>query len=275
MQFTPAVVPETIGQQFIRSLVLYFKALIHVFLFALVLSIIAFTPRITATLTGYDAFFDPSPFEPEKLIFLLIDIGSLILFTAMLWRIKCLIVKRHETVLEDFKTALKKTPFILVAVIIQALVFVLVNSMSLGLYLLAGENTSLPALSYWIIGSTFILQFVAITYIYFLFYFYLALILTEDKNAFTALKKSAVLVWGNWWRTCIVQILPWICYFIVLVIIRQTFKINTYIYFFEPPPANPTFYSVLLQILLFAFFLPWPAATMLVQLRDLELRKNV
>ncbi len=272
MQFTHAVAPESIGRQFIRSLSLYFKSFIHVFLFALVLSIIAFTPRIVTALTGHDAVFDPSPFTREKILFLLIDVCSLILFTAMLWRIKCLIIGKHETILEDFKTALKKTPYILVAVILQGLVFLLVNIVSLGLYLLAGPTALSSTLNYWIIGSTFILQFFAIIYIYFLFYFYLALILTEDKNALSSLKKSVALVWKNWWRTCILQVLPWICYFIVLVIIREIFQFNIHIYFFEP--LRPDLFSISLQIVIFALFLPWPAATLLVQLRDLELRKN-
>jgi hypothetical protein len=143
---------------------------------------------------------------------------------------------------------------------------------SLGFYLLAGQTSAGSFMSHWIVGGAFVAQFCAIFYIYYLFYFYLPLILTENEGAFSSLKKSAVLVWRNWWRTCVVQILPWACYLIFLVIVREAFKLNLHIYFIDN--YSPTIGITCLQILLFALFIPWPAATLLVQLRDLELRKN-
>lgn len=274
MQFTPAIKPETIMQQSIRSMRLYFKAFLHVFFFAFLLSIVVFIPRILTLFTNQD-LYPTTFFAWSNLLILLVDIGALILFTSMLWRIKCRITERHESFIDDLMVALKKTPQILVAVVIQVFVIILLNLAALGIYMLAEQHALLTseAKIYWLVSGVFFLQSIALLYLYFLFFFYLALILTEDQTAFSALKKSVMLVWKNWWRTFLVQCLPWLVYFILLIIIRDILHIDINLYFFQMPEV--TIMIVLLQLILFALFIPWPAATMLVQLRDLELRKNI
>lgn len=275
MQFTQAVAPESIGQQFFRSLKLYLKSFFHIFPFGLGLAIIAFIPRLISLYAGQEFLVPTSIWNLKSLLLLGIDICGLIFFTAMLWRIKCLIISRKDSIWEDFKTAVKKTPYILVAVIIQAFLFILINIISYGLYMLAGlrhMDPTAPVSVNWAIGGVFVFQGMATVYIYFLFYFYLALILTEDKTALSSLKQSVVLVWKNWWRTFWVQVLPWICYLLILVAIRNVFNLDIRIYFLHNAGLNA--YISMLQIVLFAVFIPWPAATVLVQLRDLELRKK-
>ena len=274
MQYIPSVIPEQIHQQFNRSLKLYFKALSHVIFFALLFSIIVFIPRLTM-LAFHQEMWPNSILNWNSLLLLVVDIGALILFTSMLWRIKCRITGRHESFFDDLMMAVKKIPQILIAVLIQVLVFVLINTLVMGFYFLIKNHAVLTNQKpvYALIGGTFLLEAFALIYIYFLFFFYLALILTEDQTALSALKKSVMLVWKNWWRTFCVQLLPWVTYFIVLLIIAMVFDIEINIYFFQS--VNVSFLIVLLQILLFAVFIPWPAATMLVQLRDLELRKNL
>jgi hypothetical protein len=105
-----------------------------------------------------------------------------------------------------------------------------------------------------------------------LFFFYFPLILTENKGPIDSLIRSAQLVWGYWWKTLWVQTLPWLCYLGVLLLM-QSMGISTHIYFFKPTLITPLATAV--HIFIFALFFPWFAATMLVQLRDLELRAKL
>ena len=45
-------------------------------------------------------------------------------------------------------------------------------------------------------------------FLVYLFSFYLLEILTNDKGIFSSLKRSAKLVWGNWWRVFIILVIP-------------------------------------------------------------------
>ena len=91
MAIAPSTTPELIRQQLVRSLALYRTAFIHVILLALVLSIIAFIPRLIALTIGQNIFASLPLFSPHKLWLVLIDIASLVFFTAILWRIRCLL----------------------------------------------------------------------------------------------------------------------------------------------------------------------------------------
>ncbi|EKD54381.1 MAG: hypothetical protein ACD_60C00090G0030 [uncultured bacterium] len=275
MHFMPAMYPESMPQQFLRSFKLYIHSLFHVFGLALILSVIAFIPRFIMLATNQDIFFTTDFFAPQKLWLFLVEISCLIFFLSLLWRIRCFIATIHETLLNDFKRALKKIIPVIVAGFIQGFSIVLINFASFGLYLLLiheGLSMDKPLL-YLLISILFTLQLAAAIYIYFLFCFYLPLILAEGKSILMSLKESVLLVWKNWWRTFFVQLFPWACYLIVLLIIKNMIPVPVHIYFTEPKFI--TFYSVLLQILLFALFIPWPAAALLVQLHDLELRKKL
>ena len=70
-----------------------------------------------------------------------------------------------------------------------------------------------------------------------------------------------------------VQITPWLAYLITLIIIKFGIKVPIHIYFVNPGEQQ-TFLATFIHILIFAIFVPWVGAVMLVQLRDLELRKQ-
>src|SRR3990167_1584881 len=275
MPFTPAMQPETIGQQLLRSVKLYAKSLLHVFEFALILSIIAFVPRMITLVTNQRIPLTLSPFTLQTLGLLLIDIGTLIFFIAILWRMRCFIAHVQETLWSEIKRAFRKIPQILVASLILGFSLLLINFVTYGVNLLITQDTLLTQNSFarLAVFVVFFFQFIAAVYIYFLFCFYLPLILTENKSIVSSLKQSAVLVWKNWWRTFCVQVFPWFCYLIALFIIKHVLDFHLHVYFTDP--RNITVFSTTMHIIIFAIFIPWPAATLLVQLRDLELRKNL
>ena len=82
-----------------------------------------------------------------------------------------------------------------------------------------------------------------------------------------------LLVWNHWWRVFSVQATPWLCYLFLLFSLKYVLGINIHIYL-----LGQTSHSVLislLHLLIFAIFIPWVAAILVVQLKDLELRKSL
>ncbi len=57
-------------------------------------------------------------------------------------------------------------------------------------------------------------------------------------------------------------------YLILLFLIRFVAHINIHVYYMQT--ENESLAAILFHIVLFALFIPWVAATQLVQLRDLE-----
>ena len=265
--------PETMDQLLLRSFRLYYATFRNVFLFALTLSIIAFIPRLIALTTGQEIFINHGIFSPERLSLALIDISCLIIFSAILWRIRCLVIGTHETIFDDLKTALRKLPYILVASVLQVLscyififlfiVFMFYVSLHQVSLILVDTNT--------VLAATLLLfaNLIWVAYIFFAFYFYLPIILIENQGILAALSKSVKLVWKNWWRTALVQVTPWLIYLLVLITIKFLLNVNIHIYFAEP--SQSTLASTSLHMILFALFVPLFANTILVQLRDLEL----
>lgn len=121
--------------------------------------------------------------------------------------------------------------------------------------------------------AIFIIQFLVILYLSVMFIFFIPLIATENKGIFSSLQKSISLAWNHWWRVFSVQITPWLCYVILLIIIKYALNIDIHIYFIET--TAPSLKTSLLHIVIFALYIPWVAALLLVQLKDLELRKRI
>lgn len=279
--------PESFHKLFIHSLKVYSKTFFHVFWFSALISIITFLPRIIELSLKEDIFTTLPMTSWHQLWFLLIDLVCLIVFTAILWRIQCALKKQHETILDDLIRAIKKLPLIIVAAIIQMFVVALVGLIIFSLIFLLGSTTiSNPFTSHIVVllseNSRLILalRFISvlavfvIIYLFFAFYFYLPLILTENKGVFAALKESVYLVWGNWWRTVVFQISPWIVYVFCLVLFRFGLHMNIHVFFVEPEHAF-SWLDLIFQIILFLIFVPWFATILLVQLRDLETRKKL
>jgi len=278
MSVTWATQPETYRQQIKRSLKLYKASFSHVIFLSLLLSLIAFVPRLLTLLIGQDIFLSVPFLNRPRLWLFLIDVTGLFVFTALLWRIRCVITEAHESILTDMKIAIRKLPLIVGAALIQSFLFFVIGVTAF-VYLYYFKQydmiTTMYHANHMVVIPMIVFLFNSLVpiYLFFLFLFYLPLILTEDKGIFSAIKKSALLVWGNWWRTFWLQITPWMIYFLILVVVKRCFHLPIHIYFLIGEPSS--WGATLFHIMLFALFIPIVGSTLLVQLRDLELRKAV
>lgn len=269
--------PERISQLLLRSVNLYRQTFSHIFFLALTVSIIAFIPRIFTLVVGADIFTGVALLNPRRLWLLVIDLGCLMLLTAIIWRIRCIITDAHESILDDIEVAVKKLPYIIVSSFLQFLLLYIVIFFCVVIAYFLIFHNNLPGLLNLrdqIISSTIIfVQFILIMYIFFALYFYLPIIVIENKTIITSLRKSAYLVWTNWWRTFLVQITPWVVYLLVIIFLNVITNLNLHVYFI-PGTSNQSLFATIVHIFIFALFIPFFATTMLVQLRDLELRKE-
>lgn len=277
MSFSLATAPETIEKQFLRSFRLYRSSFLHTLIFSFIFAAIVFLPHYIFIITGFHVFAVTDFLDPRKFLFLLIDIFALFFFTSMLWRIHCVINQSGETLLDDLSKAVKKLPFIVAAALLQSIIIFIIHFLTIGFLFLLMETMLLPpqttTTGFVLTSAILIIQALAVFYVIFLFYFYLALIVTENRSIIESLKRSATLVFGNWWRVICVQLLPWISFFLAFMIIRGIFALETSSFFFDITHA--TWQSTFVHMLCFALFAPWIASAMLVQLKDLELRKTL
>lgn len=258
-----------------RGFALYNASLSHVIPLSLIIALVIFTPRIISVFLNRDIIANLEPLSPHNLWFFLINIFSLFFFIALIWRIHCVTKGVHEPFIDDFTVGAKKVLYAIVASFIQGLVLVIITAIIFEVILLFRyQQLSFSSLSgfltaYLICAS----QLFLILYAYTLFVFYVPLIAIENRGILGSLKRSAYLVWNHWARTFSVLITPWIVYLCVLIIIKFVFRINLHIYLLER--TTPTVLTTVMHIVLFALFIPWVASILLVQLKDLELRKHI
>lgn len=270
---------HTTRQVINSSFKLYRAVILRVFFLSLLLSIAVFTPRLLTTLFGKDFLAELSYVDWNNLWFVLIDFVALTLLTAILWRINCFMLNSHESLLDDFKNALKRVTPILLAVIVQVLLIVLtlLAVLALASMIFTPQHDMTPNFTLTtklLIGALLFAQAILVTYFFFAFCFYLPIILMEKKGFLAAMTKSVRLVWGNWWRTVAVLMTPCLAYLVSIILVKYLFKINIHLYYTTLPEPQ-SLMAILIHIVLFAIFIPWIAAAMLVQLQDLEKRANL
>lgn len=263
--------PESNWQLLLRSLKLYKSSFTHVFGLSIFLSLIIFLPRIVSLSIDQDVFASLVKHQSFSLLLMILNIFAAFIFTAILWRMRCIIIDEHESILDDLSIATKKIIKIVIAGIIQ---FLIIGTISLILYFLVFYliQNKTPLNLYLGLGISLLSVLVAI-YVYYLFIFYLPLILTEDKSFFNSLTKSANLVWKNWWRVFLLQITPIVSYVILLMLIKIIFQIDINIYLISPSMGFSVI-ATLLNLFILAFFIPFKGAILLMQLHDIEMRKS-
>jgi hypothetical protein len=265
MRYKPATIPETLSQVIGRAWSLYLSTFVKVFLLALTIAVITFIPK--AILLYVEANWISLTHFQFKLIVLVVEIIDLSLFTAILWRLQCVTTNKREKLRDDLLTAIKKVPLVIVAALLQDLLLLLVAATALH----SMNPMHRDAVSILISAMPIILGSFLYVAIFFYFFFYLPLILTENNNPVRALWHSTQLVWENWWRVYWTQLTPWLIYFICTLACKMLLSyITPYL-----PMEVMIFITLIVEIGLIAVFIPWFAATMLVQLRDLELRKKI
>lgn len=255
-----------------HSIVLYLKSFRHVFFLALLISVLAFVPRLLSNWIGQDIVSSPHFLISEKMWFLVIYVVVLFFLVALLWRVHCVMEVRHESILEDIRVSLAKFPLILAAGLIQWIILTTIGFALVTLVLIIKNSGNDVVSTSHIFFLFMLLQILISFYLFFMFIFYLPIIVIEDLGIFSSIKKSMGLVFRNWWRTLWVQGTPVFFYAVVLFIVKYEFYLNIHIYFirlYEPT----SWIATGIQIIILALFLPWVAAGLLVQLNDLELRK--
>lgn len=269
-------VPENNRSLFKRSLRLYAASFPYTGILSIVLAFIVFIPRFVFHMTGYTIGPNIHPLNLNNLFLILINMGSLIFFIAMIWHMYCVSRKRHEPFMEDFVMGAKKFWWAFIAIIIQTVIFLtfatIVYGFNILLYHFHGYFEDHPVLSL-LFSLIFSIQFLAMLYLATLFIFYIPLIAIENKGALTALAKSIHLVWNHFWRTIAVQATPWLVYLGILSLIKLIFGLDVYLNFIDNP--NQGLSSLLLHFVIFILLIPWVAALLLVQLKDLELRSHL
>lgn len=268
--------PETYSELLARSLRLYRQVLPRTFLFALLVAIILFIPRLICVAVGKNVFLIPGQFNSQLLLYLTIYVSTLWFLAAILWCINCIQTHKHKNFVDDVRMAGKRILYVIGAGILLSLVGVVTGFCAYILHCLFWFLNLYSYNNYLTDTLVFLVLLAQVgvsVYISTLFYFYFPLIVIEKEGIILALNQSALLVWGRIWKTICLQVTPWFCYLITLIVIKMVFKVNIVIYFMPVDPVS-NFYPTVLHILIFAFFIPWGCALMLTQLGDLELRKE-
>lgn len=275
MLLTPAIRPESHVELLMRSFNLYCHAFRRTIVLALLLSGVVFIPRFLGISEAQQIILLLSSDYSFQLLLAGIYLATIWFFGAIYWRVYCVAIQREETYLEDFKAVGKKLLYLIGAGLIIAVIGYA------EVWLVYGFHQTLQyfGLLYHKSASSQVFTFVAlllqalfVIYVSTLFIFYFPLIVIENERIILALKQSMQLVWGRVWKTLSFQLIPSLIYLIVIILIKIIFKVNIHIYFFTLSPP-PTVLALVLHALLFAAFIPWSVAAMIVQLRDFELRE--
>ena len=252
--------PESYKNLLKHSIRLYYVSFTKVILLAFFLSIIVFIPRFLSDIVEQDLFLHLSPFHLYRFYLVLIDLAGLIFFIAIIWRMNCIIRDIHEPLIQDFSVGIRKVFYVFVATVLQSAIIFAVAMIILGLLLLYHAHFLFARHIAGSIITTciFIGQLILILYVGTLFYFFIPLIALENKGILTSLERSVSLVWNHWWRVFSLQLTPWICYVVLLIIMKRGLDINIHIYFVEHSVHSVN--TTCLNVVIFALFIPWAAA---------------
>ena len=180
---------------------------------------------------------------PVILLMMVASVLALIFYTSIIYRIDNIACGREDSFGEAFMVGIKKFPSLFWGFI---------------LYLIGITAASLLLL---IPGIALSLSMA----------FYLYFIVVENNTAYAALKASHKLVWGDWWRTLMVFMVPSILMLIVYLLLGMFA-----VYFTDLDATNtgPVNIADIIVNLISALLVPYFYALGYVQYRDLKLRKT-
>lgn len=265
--------PESYSQLLKRSIVLYRASFYRVFLVSLLLGVVVFIPRFMSLAIGEDLYADQATFSFSRLWLLLVNLASLTVFIALIFRIYCVVRNVHEPFVQDLSTGLRRLLNVFFATIIES-IFILAAIFTVILlqfvmirYMTLDPNNSFQA---FLMGLLLLGQALLIIYVTTLFIFIIPIIAVENKHILYAISRSVSLVWNHWWRVFSLQMTPWL-FFSAILFLLKFLHVDLNIYFFYDE-AN-TLSGTLVNLLFFALLAPWAANLLLIQLKDLENRK--
>ena len=104
--------------------------------------------------------------------------------------------------------------------------------------------------------------------------FYQVLIVLEDHRTIESLRASHRLVWGNWWRTATVFLVPTVLYMVIYLILGLV--LGLFIPFTQGEAGQGTLEMAIsiMMIAVSTFSMPLFYSIALTQLNDLKLRKQ-
>jgi len=267
--------PSTYKQLVKTSLHLYRASFSRIILLSFLLAILVFIPRLLSAFIGDDVA-NLHPYSPNRIWMFVVNLIGITFFIGIVWRMNCVIRGIHEPLIEDLTVGLKKVMYVFFASILQGII---VFAITMALFELQRFLIYYHVLfSDHLIGVAFVAcifvgQCILIVYVSTLFIFFIPLIAIENRGVIRSLERSILLVWNHWWRVFSVQLTPWICYTLLLFLIRCAFRISIHIDFVEHGPYGIE--TTIAHTMIFALFIPWVAAILLTQLKDLELRKKM
>lgn len=250
MQILPSQ-PASIAKILDVSIKLYiacFGQLISLFL-VLAVFFIALGLFVDLLLTPPEpGFGDQETFILARLPLLLVvgffaSVTSFVLYGAMIYRIVNVVRQREDSALEAVQVGLNKFLPLLVAFVLYTLA-VMIGSV---LLLIPGIILSLSLV------------------------FYPYFIVIDDMDGFSALKASHQLVWGNWWRTASVLIVPETVLMVLYFVLFFVIGLLSTVFAATPGLINlsNTFGNLLTALVTPYFFILG-----YVQFQDLKLRKS-
>ncbi len=263
------------GELLGRSLKLYFIGFPKIILISILFAIVVFIPRMLSIMGGADIFRYASIYRLNSFWVLLVEFVSTFLFITIIWHMYCVMMKRREPLIEDVMVGVKKVVYLFIATLIETMLIIASFLLLFSIHLYAFEHNVIPLTElsfvkhaiFWVGGMLFVF------YVATLFVFLPPLIAVENKGVVGSLEKSVYLGWNHSWRIFSTQMTPWLLYFLLLSILKYKFNIDLHLYFTETTPHS--LWGAVTNIVIFAIFIPWVAALLLVQLKDLELRKEI
>lgn len=276
MLLPPPTRPQSYLELVSRSLNLSRHAFLRCIGLSLLLSLVAFFPRLLCLAVGRNVYMVALPQHPIQILYgVVIYLCTLWFLGAVFWRIYCVAIGKKESYVDDFRTAMKKIAYLVGAGLMLLALGIFMLILIYQFHLLTNYNDLLQQSIPKILGMTLLIFIEALLpfYLSILFILYFPLIVIENDRIFRAFKESAILVYGNVLRTFFFLVTPWIGYVLIIAFLRNSLNFNIHLYFTPLDPV-PDILPTLLQILIFSVFVIWGASAFLVQLWDLELRKS-
>lgn len=244
--------PESIGRVLDASIKLFFASFTKVFIFILLFSLIILSPHFfMSNAMLAPGASDPDPdflwkFLPAAFV---AGVFAAAFYIAIYYRMDK-IARREEA---DASSA--------IAVGFKKLVPVVVAGI---LYMIA-----------FVVGS--VLLVVPGIILLLSLYFYMPLVISDNMGPVRSLLTSHRLVWGNWWRTATVFLVPFFLMIVLLVLVGVIMAVFVGVGAASGTEETSATVNTIYSIVMLVFYIvmyPYIASITLVQLNDLKLRKQ-
>jgi len=236
--FHLSIQPQSVWGVIGDSFKLYFNTFKRVFLIAFLFALLAEVPQMIVHYHYGEPLFRGSFF-----VILGIDIIVFWLVVCLLYYMYQLMTNSNHGIKDSIRTTLIKFPLYFIASIIMAIIVVIASLLLL-----------IPGI-----------------FLHYLLGFFIFCILFENKGIISSFKRSAQLVWGNWWRTFFVLVFPMIFAIILFVLFDVVFDYPVFLlYRFHPLTLGHSIHAV--SIIVATVMFPWLLAINLCMYHDLKLR---